>query len=98
MDQAGETAERFLVEVQCLTDFARRRAPTISDAVGRHGRAEFAVALVDVLNCLLAFVATRQIEIDVGPLAALLGKKSLEQEFHADGIDGGYPERITDRA
>ncbi len=27
-----------------------------------------------------------------------LGKKALEEQFHLDRIDGGDPERITDRA
>src|ERR1051325_7575312 len=98
MDQAGQTAERFLVEIESLADFARRRAPAISDAVGGHRRAQFAVALVNVLDCPLAFVSTRQIEIYVGPFAALLRKKSFEQQLHADRIDGGDPQRVTDGA
>src|ERR1041384_3214754 len=98
MDQAGQTAERFLVEIESLADFARRRAPAISDAVGGHRRAQFAVALANILNCPCALVATRQIEIDVGPFAAFLGKKSFEQQFHADRIDGSDPEGVTDRA
>ena len=57
-----------------------------------------AVALVDVLDRLLALIAARQIEIDVGPFAALFGEEALEQQLHADRIDGGDSERVTDRA
>ena len=46
----------------------------------------------------LAPVAARQIEIDIGPLAALFGEESLEQQFHAYRIDGGDSERVTDGA
>jgi hypothetical protein len=89
MDQSGEPAKRFLIEIKGLADLACRRAPAIRDAVGGHGRAEFSVTLVNVLNCLFAFIAARQIEIDVGPFASLFRKKSLDQQLHADRIDGG---------
>src|SRR6202035_413799 len=46
----------------------------------------------------LALVTARQIEIDVWPFAALLGKEALEQQFHLHGVDGGDAERIADRA
>ena len=57
-----------------------------------------AVFLVDVLNHPLAPIAARQIEIDVGPLAALFGQEPLEQQVHADRIDGGDPEAVAHRA
>ncbi len=46
----------------------------------------------------LALIAAGEIEIDVGPLAAFLGKKALEEQFHFDRIDGRDAERIADRA
>ena len=58
----------------------------------------FAIALVNVLNGAFALVAAGQIEIDVGPLAALFGKKTLEEQLHADGIDRRDAQRITDGA
>ena len=70
----------------------------IGDDVGGHGGAELAVALVDILNGFFALVAAGQIEIDVGPFAALFGKEALEEQVHADGIDGGDAERIADGA
>ena len=47
---------------------------------------------------LLALVAAGQVEIDVGPLAALFREEALEEQVHADGIDGGDAERIADGA
>ena len=57
-----------------------------------------AVLLVDVLDDLLALVARRQIEVDVRPLAALLGEEALEEQLHLHRIDGGDAERVADRA
>ena len=97
-DGGGNFVQRFRIEAQRLAHFARGRAAAIGDDVGGHGGAELAVALVDVLDDALALIAAGQVEIDVGPLAALFGEKALEQQFHADGIDGGDAERIADGA
>ena len=69
-----------LVEAQRLAHFARGRAAAIGDDVGGHGGAELAVALVDVLDDALALVAAGQVEIDVGPLAALFREEALEEQ------------------
>ncbi len=90
--------QRFGIEAQRLADFARGGASAIGDDVGGHGRAEFAVALVDVLDDALALIAAGQVEIDVGPLAALFGQEALEEQFHADRIDRGDSERVADGA
>ena len=95
-DELGQAVEGLGVKAQRLAGFARGRASAIGDDVGGHRRAEFAVALIDVLDCSLALVAAGQVEIDVRPLAALLGKKALEEQVHADRIDGGDAERIAD--
>ena len=42
-------------------------------------------------------VARGKIEIDVGPLAAILIQESLEEQLHADGINRGDFERIANR-
>ena len=83
---------------QGLADLARRAAPAVGDDVGGHGRAEAAVALVDVLDHRLAPVAARQVEVDVGPLAALLGEEALEEQLHAHRVDRGDAERVAHRA
>ena len=54
-----------------------------------------AVLLEDVLDGLLALVARGQVDVDVGPLAALLGEEALEEQSHRHGVDGGDAERIT---
>ena len=95
-DEAGEAAERVLIEAQRLAHFARRRLAAIGDDVGGHGRAQFAVALVDILNGLLALRLRRQIEIDVRPLVAALAQETLEEQLHADRIDGRNFKRVAD--
>ena len=94
----AERVERGFVEAQRLADFARGGASAIGDDVGGHGGAELAVALVDVLDDALALVAAGQVDIDVGPFAALFGEEALEQQLHADRIDGGDAERVADGA
>jgi hypothetical protein len=45
-----------------------------------------------------AVIAAWQIEIDVGPLPAFLREEALEQQVHADRIDGGDSEAVAHRA
>src|SRR5262249_28304700 len=40
-------------------------------------------------------VSAGKVEIDIRPFAAFFGKKPLEQQFHADGIDSSDSERIA---
>ncbi len=86
------------IEAERLPHLARRAAAAIGDHVGRHRRAEPAIFLVDVLNHLLAAIAARQIEVDIGPLAALLGQETLEQQIHPHRIDRGDPQAVADGA
>ncbi len=51
-----------------------------------------------MLNHLLAAIAARQIEIDVGPFAALFRQKTLEQQLHAHRIDRRDAEAVADGA
>ena len=91
----GETIDLPFVEIERLADFARRALAAIGDDVRGHRRAVLAVFLVDVLDHRLAAIAARQIEIDIGPLAALFGEEALEQQLHADRIDGGDAEAVA---
>ena len=93
-----ETIDLARVDAERLPHFARRARAAIGDDVGRHRGAEPAVFLVNVLNHPLAAIAARQIEVDVGPLAAFLQKETLEQQIHADGIDGGDAQAVADGA
>src|SRR5206468_7427009 len=68
--EGGGQPERF-------AHLAGRAPAAIRDDVRGHGRAQPAVTLVDVLDHLLTPIAARQVEIDVGPLTALLGEKAL---------------------
>src|ERR1700683_1875913 len=97
-NQRRDAREIIFWKPQNLTDVAHGRAATIGDDVGGHGGAELAVALVDVLDGALALIAAGEIEIDVRPLTTLLRKKTLEQQFHFDGVNRGDAERIADRA
>ena len=67
-------------EPECLGCLASCRTIAVGDDVGGHRRAVRAVALVHVLDDLFALIAGWQIEIDVRPLAALLGEETLEQQ------------------
>src|SRR5690606_5138002 len=82
-------------EAEHLAQLACRAAAAIRDDVGGHRGAEPAIALVDVLDDALAPLAARQIEIDIGPLAALFREKPFEEQIHPDRIDGRDAKRIT---
>ena len=60
--------------------------------------AQAAVFFVDVLDHALAAIAARQIQIDVGPFAALLRQEPLEQQIHGHRIDRRNPEAVADGA
>ena len=92
-DEARQAVERLRLEAQRFAHLARGGAPAIGDDVGGHGRAQFAVPFVDVLDDALAPVARRQVQVDVGPLAALFGKETLEEQLHSYGIDRRDSER-----
>ena len=77
--QRGEPVQCLVLQPQHFAHLARRRAAAIGDDVGRHGRAERAVLGVNVLNGALALIAGGEVEIDVGPLAALLGEEAFEE-------------------
>ena len=94
----GQAVDLARIDAERLPHFARRALAAIRDDVRRHRGAETTVFLVDVLNHLLAAIAARQIEIDVGPFAALFRQKPLEQQIHADRIDRGDAEAVTDGA
>ena len=71
VDQSRQTTESFIIKSEHLADLTRGRTPAISNHVRRHRRAQLSIALINILNCPLALIAARQIEIDVRPLAPL---------------------------
>jgi hypothetical protein len=86
------------VEPERLAHLARGAAPTVRNDVGGHRRAQPSVLFVHVLNHQLAAIAARQIEIDIGPLAALFRQEPLEQQVHPDRIDRRNPQAVADGA
>jgi hypothetical protein len=98
----GRDARDFVesgdIEAKNLARFARGEFSAIGDHVRGHRRAVLSVALVDVLDDALALVAAGKVDIDVGPLAALIGEKAFEQKIHADRVDRSDAERIADGA
>src|SRR5579883_3281837 len=97
-DETRQAIEGFLVKGKHFAHFARGGFTAIGDDVCGHGRAQLAIALINILNGALALIPAGEIEVDVGPFAAFLGEEALEQKVHAHGIDGGNAERIADRA
>ena len=95
---AREAVDLVHRDVEDLADLARGAAVAVGDHVRGHRRTGGAVALVDVLDDALATVAARQVEVDVRPLAALLGEEALEEQLHPDGVDGGDAEAVADGA
>ena len=95
-DKAGKARELVLLEAECLAHFTRCRAAAIGDDVGGHRRAERTVEFIHVLNDLLALFAGGQVEVDVGPLAAVLVEKPLKEQLHPDWINGSDFECIAD--
>src|SRR5688572_6006951 len=75
VDKLRKARECIRREAKGFTYIANGRTAAIGNDVGGHGRAQFAVTLVHVLDDTLTLFAARQIEIDIGPLAALFGEK-----------------------
>src|SRR5207244_488066 len=96
--QAREAAQSVLIKTQRLTDLARRGATPIGNDVGSHGGAALSITLVNILDGALALIAAGQIEIDIRPFAALLGKKTLEEQTHFYGVYGRNPQRVANSA
>ncbi len=97
-DRRRDPLQGVGVEAERLAHLARRHAVAIGDDIGRHRRPTLTVALVEILDHALTLVAARQIEIDIRPLASFFGKKTLEQQLHADRVHRRDAERIADHA
>ena len=96
-DALRELADHLFRESEDLAHLPHGALAAIGDDIGRHAGPALAVALVNVLDHALALVPGRQIDIDVGPFAALLREEPLEEQVHADGIDSRDPQRVADR-
>ena len=91
---AGQRRDGILAQPHHLADVAHRRA----GAIGNDGRGDTgavaAVALVDVLDHLLAPLVL-EIDVDVGRLAPFRGDEALEQQVDFRRIDTGDPQAIA---
>ena len=96
-DRVGERRGDVLREAQRLADLADRHARAVVDHRGADRGAVAAVALVDVLDHLLAPLVL-EIDVDVGRLAALLGDEAGEERVALGRIDRGDAEAEADGA
>ena len=85
-------------EAEHLADLAHGAPRAVGDDVRRHRRAARRRSAGRRTGSPLPPVAAREIDVDVGPLAALLGEEALEEQLHADRIDRGDAERVADGA
>src|SRR5437773_2391751 len=84
-DGSGNFVQGSRIETKHFTDLARSHATAVGNHVGGHGGAAFTITAIQILNYALAIVAAGKVEIDVGPLATLFGKKALKEQLHANG-------------
>ena len=73
-----------------LAHVAQRRAGAVGDDVGHLGGVPPAVALVDVLDDLLAPLGL-DVHVDVGRAVACRGEEPLEEQAEGHGVDVGDP-------
>ena len=92
VDQLGQ---RVLV-AQRPGRVAHRRAGAVGDDVRHLGAVVAPVALVDVLDDLLAAPAL-DVHVDVGGAVARRGQEPLEQQVQRDGVHVGDAEGVTHR-
>ena len=93
---AGQRGGDVLRQAHGLADLAHGAAAAIGDDGGGEAGAVPAVALVDVLDDLLAALML-EIDVDVGRLLAFLGDEALEEKVDGVGIDVGDAEAVADR-
>ena len=95
-DGGGQSRSHVLRQPQHLADFADGAARPVGDDGRGDAGAVATVALVDVLDDLLAPLML-EIDVDVGRLLALLRKEAGEQQVDFLGIDIGDAEDEADR-
>ena len=88
--QARETPECLGIETHRLSHFTRCRLAAIGDHICSNGGTKLSIPLVDVLNCLFAFISGGEIKVDVRPFSTAFAQEALKKQFHANRIDRGY--------
>src|SRR5437868_4232323 len=93
----GERRGHIRGEAQHLAHFADRPARAIVNDGGADGGALASIALVDILDDVLAPFMF-EIDVDVGGLVALLRDETGEQKLARPGIDRSDAEAVADGA
>ena len=96
IDQLGERILLACPVAQCPGRITDRRAGPVGDDVGHLGAVVAPVAVVDVLDDLLAAVAL-DVDVDVGRPVTRRGQEPLEQQVQRDGVHVGDAEGVTHR-
>ena len=96
--QLCESSQRLRIETERLARLARGGPSSIGNDIGGHRRAQFAIALIHVLNGAFTAVSAGQIEIDIRPLATFGGEETLKEQLHAHRINRRDAERIAHHA
>ena len=91
-----EKVDEVDIEAERLADVADGAARPIGDERRGERRPVPAIALVDVLDHLLAPLVL-EVDVDVRRLVALLRHEALEQEVHPPGVHLGDPEAVAHR-
>ena len=94
-DQLRQPVHLVGGEAERLAHVADGRAGPVADDLADHAGAVAPVALVDVLDDLLAPLVL-EVDVDVGRLAPLRREEALEEQPHAHRVDGGDAEHEAD--
>ena len=94
-DGLGERVQRVGREAHHLADLADGTLRPVADDRRGERRMVAAVALVDVLDHLLAALVL-EIDVDIGRLVALGGDEALEEQVDPGRVDGGDAEHVAD--
>src|SRR5271156_1190916 len=77
--QAREAPERLWIKAHRLSHFTRCRLAAIGDHIRSNGGSKLSIPLIDVLNRLFAFIAGREIKIDIRPFPAAFAQEALKK-------------------
>ena len=92
----GQAGGHVLGQAQHLADLADGALGAIADDRGGNARAVTAIAVVDMLDDLLASFVL-EIHVDVGRLAPVVGQEALEQQVVLGRVHAGDAQHVTDR-
>ena len=97
LERLGHPVDQRPREPQRVAHLAHRRPRPVRDEVADHPRVLRPVALVDVLDDLLA-ARRAEVDVDVRVGRPALVDEPLEQQLVADRVDAGDPEHVRRRS